>query len=117
MHPNWTPGQIQSALMPTAITSVVKEDTTTPADPFDMGSGRIDVGKAIAAPLTIDETTDNFVALGNDPLNAVHLNLPSINAPVMPGRLTTTRTVKNVSSRAQRIRPIGHGAGRAPRSP
>ena len=41
--------------------------------------------------LTFDETADNFVALGADPVNAVDLNLPSINAPVMPGALTTTR--------------------------
>ena len=104
VNPAWTPGQIRSALMTTAITDVVKEDTTTPADPFDMGAGRIDVGRAIAAPVVIDETMANFVALGNDPVNAVHLNIPSINAPVMPGRLVTTRTVKNVSKQSQVLR-------------
>ena len=40
-HPNWTPGQIKSALMTTAITDVMKEDESTPADPFDIGAGRI----------------------------------------------------------------------------
>ena len=43
LHPTWTPGQIKSALMTTARTAVVKEDTVTPADPFDIGAGRIDV--------------------------------------------------------------------------
>ncbi|MPZ96884.1 MAG: S8 family serine peptidase [Propionibacteriales bacterium] len=103
VHPTWTPGQIKSALMTTAITEVVKEDTTTPADPFDLGAGRIDVGASVLAPLTIDETAENFFALGNDPVNAVHLNLPSVNAPVMPGRLTTTRVVTNASSRLERV--------------
>ncbi len=50
VHPDWTPGQIRSALMTTAVTDVVKEDTVTPADPFDIGAGRIDVGKSIYAP-------------------------------------------------------------------
>jgi hypothetical protein len=102
-HPDWTPGQIRSALMTTAITSVVKENLTTPADPFDMGAGRIDIGAASRAPLTMDESEDDFAALGGDPVNAVHLNIPSINAPVMPGRVETTRTFTNVSGQRQRF--------------
>ncbi len=31
----------------------------------------------------------------------MHLNLPSVNAPVMPGKLTTIRTAKNVTNRPQ----------------
>src|SRR5690606_39109859 len=33
-QPTWTPGQIKSALMLTATGAVVKEDGSTPADPF-----------------------------------------------------------------------------------
>jgi subtilisin family serine protease len=101
LHPDWTPGQIKSALMSTGHQEVVKEDLTTPADPFDYGSGRVDLTVAGSVGLTLDETAANMVALGNDAVNAVHLNLPSINAPVMPGTLTTTRTVTNVTDRAQ----------------
>ncbi len=103
VHPTWTPGQIRSALMTTAVTTLVKEDKATPADPFDMGAGRIDVGASIAAPLTFDETPANFISLGNDPDNGVDLNIPSINAPVMPGRLTTTRRATNSSGQHQRV--------------
>jgi hypothetical protein len=39
--------------------------------------------------------------LGNDPVNAVHLNTPSVNAPVMPGSLTTIRTARNVTGRTE----------------
>lgn len=95
LHPDWSPGQIKSALVTTATTEVFKQDQVTPADPFDFGSGRVDIGAALNASLTMDETAGNFFTLGNDPLNAVHLNIPSINAPVMPGRLITTRTVTN----------------------
>jgi Fibronectin type-III domain len=41
--------------------------------------------------------------MGNDPVQAVHLNTPSINAPVMPGRLTTTRVADNASGLRERF--------------
>ncbi len=100
LHPQWTPGQIKSAMMTTARQEVVKEDLTTPADPFDYGSGRLDLTVAAKAGLTLDETAENMVALGSSVVSAVHLNLPSINAPIMPGKLTTRRTVTNVTGRS-----------------
>ena len=81
----------------------MKEDYVTPADPFDTGSGRIDIGAATAAPLTFSDTAENFFSMANDPLNAVHLNIPSVNAPVMPGRLVTTRVATNPTDRRQRF--------------
>ncbi len=101
VHPFWTPGQVKSALMTSSRSTVVKENLSTPADPFDMGAGRIDVAAAIAAPLTFDETAAHYFDTGNDPLYAINLNLPSVNAPVMPGLLTTTRTAINSSGRTQ----------------
>jgi subtilisin family serine protease len=100
LHPGWTPGQIKSALMTTATTEVVREDGHTPADPFDRGAGRVRVDAAATPGLTFDETVDRMETLGADPVNAVRLNLPSIDAPVMPGRLTAVRTAKNVTDRA-----------------
>jgi hypothetical protein len=103
-HPTWTPGQIKSSLMTRSTTSVLKEDLTTPADPFDLGAGRIVVSAASSAPLTLDESAARYAAMAGDPLTAVHLNVPSINAPVLPGILHTTRTVKNVTGSKQKIR-------------
>src|SRR5690606_26018798 len=54
LHPDWTPGQVKSALTTTAKTDVLKQDRTTPADPFDTGSGRIDLTKAGDPGLTLD---------------------------------------------------------------
>jgi hypothetical protein len=90
--------------MTTATTNVVKEDLTTPADPFDFGSGRVQDNFAGNPGLTFDETAARMVAIGNNPIQAVNLNLPSVNAPVMPGRLTTTRTAKNVTNQSQTYR-------------
>jgi subtilisin family serine protease len=101
LHPTWTPGQLKSAIMTTATEQVVKEDGTTPADPFDLGAGRVSLGPAANPGLTFDETAANMAALTADSVHAVHLNLPSVNAPVMPGRLTTIRTAVNVTNRTQ----------------
>ena len=112
LNPSWTPGQIRSALMTTAVESAVKEDGATPADPFDFGSGRIQLNSSWMPGLTFDETAARMAALANDPINSVHLNIPSIDAPVMPGRLSTVRTAKNVSGvrlkyRAETTAPAG----------
>lgn len=97
VHPEWTPGQIKSAIMTQALGGVVKEDLVTPADPLDTGAGRVDVGAALAAPLTISDTAENLFALTGDPVHAIDVNIPSINAPVLPGRIVTSRTLQNVT--------------------
>ena len=96
-HPDWTPGQIKSALMTSSVQDVLKEDGRTPADPFDMGAGSIRADRAADAALTFDVSAEAYATSGADPLSRIHLNLPSINAPVMPGSVTTTRTATNVS--------------------
>jgi hypothetical protein len=99
-HPEWSPGQVKSALETTAITrGLVKQDMVTPADPFDAGGGRIDLNRAGEPGLTFDESAENFAAAGTDRLDRIDLNLPSVNAPLMPGEITTTRTATNVSNR------------------
>jgi hypothetical protein len=94
-RPDWTPGQLKSALMSTAVTDLVKEDLKTPADPLDFGAGRIAVDKAARPGVTIFESAARMLSYADDEVSAVDLNLPSINAPVMPGRLVTTRTLTN----------------------
>ncbi|TQJ00063.1 PA domain-containing protein [Kribbella jejuensis] len=98
LHPTWTPGQVKSALETTAKTAVTKPDRVTPADPFDDGGGRIDLTKAGDPGLTMDETAANYAASATDALDRIDLNLPSVNAPTMPGLITAERTVKNVTN-------------------
>jgi subtilisin family serine protease len=90
LHPDWTPGQIKSALMTTAWTKVVKQDGVTPADPYDMGAGRIDLAHAGDPGLTLDVSAEQY-ASGKNHLQ--DLNYPSISMPSMPGRLSIVRTV------------------------
>ena len=96
-HPDWTPGQIKSALMTSSLQGVLKQDGVTPSDPFDRGAGSIRANRAVYPTVTFDVTAQQYVDSATDPLNRVHLNLPSINANPMPGLVTTTRTLKNVS--------------------
>ncbi len=99
LHPDWTPGQIKSALETTATTKVTKQDRTTPADPFDYGGGRVDLSKAGDAALTLDETAANYAASATDPMGRIDLNLPSVNAPTMPGVITVKRTLVNTTNK------------------
>jgi Subtilase family/Fibronectin type-III domain/PA domain len=96
-HPDWTPGQVKSALMTSSIQDVLKEDGATPSDPFDRGSGSIRANRAIDPTVTFDVPAADYIASATDPLGRVHLNLPSINVPTLGGELTTTRTMTNVS--------------------
>ncbi|MEJ7582759.1 MAG: S8 family serine peptidase [Acidimicrobiales bacterium] len=97
LHPDWGPGQIKSALMTTASTDVVKEDTVTPADPFDHGSGRVDLTKAGDPGLTFSESAARMFVFTADPRLSVDINQPSVNAPVMPGSITTQRVARNTT--------------------
>jgi subtilisin family serine protease len=97
MHPDWTPGQIKSALMMTAWTDgVVKEDGVTPADPFDYGSGRMDLTKAGDAGVTISATGAEFMALRDRLWDA---NYPSLYVPIMAGQVTVQRTLHSELSK------------------
>jgi subtilisin family serine protease len=93
LHPEWTPGQIKSALMLTAKTNgVTKQDGVTPSDPFDRGSGRIRVADAENPGLSISDTGANFLALQ---ANLSVANYPSLYVPSHPGIVTVSRTLQN----------------------
>jgi subtilisin family serine protease len=101
VHPDWTPEEIKSALMTSSVQSVVKEDGTTPATPFDMGAGSIRADRAVNPTLVFNETFADFVAAGTDPLHRIDLNLPSVDAPTFLGSITTQRTAINVTGQNQ----------------
>ena len=76
-RPDWTPAEMQSALMTTARTTVLNHDGT-PATPYQQGAGHIDIGAAARAGLVFDETPADYEAAnpaeGGDPKT---LNLAS----------------------------------------
>ena len=99
LFPSWSPYEIKSALMMTAVTDgVLKEDFVTPSDPFDRGAGRIDLNKAALTGLVMDETPANFQNanpdIGGDPKT---LNLPSLQDANCISSCSWTRTFRSVS--------------------
>lgn len=97
LHPDWTPAEIQSALMTTAWTdTLLKEDGVTPADPFDIGSGRLALESAARAGLVLNETTTNYEnadpSMGGDPKT---LNLASFGNGNCVSECSWTREVKS----------------------
>jgi hypothetical protein len=99
LHPDWSPAQVRSALAGTADPDVLrKEDGATPADPFDQGSGRVDLGAAARVGLVLDETHANFVAanpaVGGDP---GALNIPHLVDQECIGSCSWTRTLTSVA--------------------
>ncbi|MEM6484914.1 MAG: S8 family serine peptidase [Pseudomonadota bacterium] len=93
-HPEWTDAEILSAIMTTGTWDLVKEDGTTPADPFDFGAGRVQVAEAVNAGLLLDETSTSFEdadpGIGGDPKT---LNVAALVNESCVFECTWTRTV------------------------
>ncbi|HEY93676.1 MAG TPA: S8 family serine peptidase, partial [Dehalococcoidia bacterium] len=121
-RPDWSPAIARSAIMTTAYQDVMKEDGSTPADPFDMGSGHLNAGGkankgSIFEPgLVYDAGLYEYAAFtcGMEwgvftpgscvfldsigvPMEPYNLNYPSIGINELPGILTVQRTVTSVA--------------------
>jgi uncharacterized repeat protein (TIGR01451 family) len=97
LRPDLNPVEIKSAIMLSSSNEfMVKEDGVTPADAFDHGAGRIDLGAAKEAGLVMDISTQEFLDAnpdeGGDPST---LNLASMMSSNCVGTCTWTRTVTN----------------------
>jgi subtilisin family serine protease len=129
-HPEWSAAMAKSAVMTTARQDVVKEDGTTPADPFDMGAGYIDpagsptkAGSVFAPGLVYDAGLFDYygflcdadpgvfadpaglcstLAASGYATTATDLNLASIGASAVAGSITVERTVTSVADKARR---------------
>ncbi len=116
LHPSWTPAKIQSALMLTANTAVLDDDGSTPATPFDMGSGRIDLATSARTGLLMDETEANYLAadpsLGGAPRS---LNLASL-ADASCCNCSWTRTFEAVEPASYDVLSFGLPVAAAPSS-
>jgi hypothetical protein len=109
-HPDWTPAEMQSAIMTSARQDIRKQDGTTAADPFDFGAGHVVPNGAADPGLVYPVSFDDYRAFlrsqgvcrfcfGSSPAPVVaptDLNVPSVTVRSLAGTLTATRTVKNV---------------------
>jgi subtilisin-like proprotein convertase family protein len=100
LFPGWTPQEIKSALMLTSKnTGLTKEDGVTPADPFDVGAGRMDLNFAAKTGLVMHETTLKFFqadpTAGGDPKT---LNIASVKSDQCVGTCSWTRRFRSVAA-------------------
>ncbi|MGH3678961.1 MAG: S8 family serine peptidase [Natronosporangium sp.] len=99
LHPDWSPARIRSALASTADpTGIRDQDGAAQADPFTVGSGRLDLDRAGRVGLVLDETHADFLAAnparGGDPRT---LNVPSMVDQRCNQRCSWTREVTSVA--------------------
>jgi uncharacterized repeat protein (TIGR01451 family) len=109
LHPDWSPAEMRSALMTTAIFDGLtvhdpdpanqNDALTNPADPFDGGAGRINIEQAARAAFVLDETADHFLAsdpsVGGDPAT---LNLASLSQAKCMSVCSWVRTIKSTQN-------------------
>lgn len=121
-NPEWSPAVAKSAIMTTAHQDVVDNDRVSPAGPFAMGSGHVELRRANkgslfqpglaydagfadylgflcdAAPEVFanPEGTCGTLAGAGIPTEAINLNYPSIGVSAVPGKISVVRTVTNV---------------------
>lgn len=101
VHPNWTPAEVQSALMTTSFTSGVTSGGKT-ATPFDRGAGRVDLTQAARAGLVLGETLTQGQTVTqyyeDGQANPTSLNRPSMANADCRGTCTWTRVVESTLS-------------------
>ncbi|CBI38462.3 unnamed protein product, partial [Vitis vinifera] len=126
IHPHWSPSAIRSAIMTTARTrnnvrQPMANGTLEEANPFNYGAGHLWPNRAMDPGLVYDLTTIDYLnflcSIGYNatqlsrfvdepyesppnPMSVLDLNYPSITVPSFSGKVTVTRTLKNVGTPA-----------------
>src|SRR5215216_1791968 len=114
LRPEWTPAEMQSAIMTSARQDVRKQDGVTPADPFDFGAGHVVPNGAADPGLVYPVGFDDYRAFlrsqglctncfGSSPAPVAaptDLNVPSVTIRALAGTRTVTRKVRNVGPAA-----------------
>jgi subtilisin family serine protease len=111
LHPGWSPAEVKSALATTTFPwqqmRVTPASSIIPANPFDTGSGRLEVGVAANAGFVQNETYAHYVAanpaIGGDPKT---LNQPSLVNYSCVGTCVWTRTLTSVLGFSATYTPV-----------
>lgn len=93
VHPDWSVGAIKSALMSTAkYMNIYRADGTTPAQPLDMGSGRLDLTKAADPGVILEPPSLSFGFIPAGTQKTITLTVTSVAATTETYALSTIYT-------------------------
>jgi uncharacterized repeat protein (TIGR01451 family) len=96
LYPDWSPAEIQSALMTGAV-EILKQDGVTPANPFDQGSGRLNLQASMAPGLVFDIPIAHYQQVVSGTKAIETLNYPSMANVACLSTCSWERTARNVS--------------------
>ena len=96
LNPDFTPLEVESALMLTATpaSQLLKTSRDAPADPFDAGAGKVNVAAAAQAGFVLDETKESFESI-NDFEDSQQLNLVGLMHSFLLGSHKWTRQLRS----------------------
>jgi subtilisin family serine protease len=94
IHPTWSNAYIKSALMSTAKYTDIYVDAaqTTPAQPLDIGSGRLDLTKAASPGVILDPPSLSFGVVPNGTSKSIQVSLTSVASVAQTYNITTLFT-------------------------
>ncbi len=94
IHPGWSPAWIKSALMSTSKYMDIYVDAakTVPAQPLDMGAGRLDLTNAADPGVILDPPSLSFGAVPNGAVGSIEVKVTSVAAAAETYALSTVYT-------------------------
>lgn len=92
-YPNWSPAWIKSALMSTAkYMDIYLADGTTPAQPLDMGAGRLDLTRAADPGVILDPPSLSFGYMISGTQKTISVTVTSVATATETYNLSTLYT-------------------------
>jgi hypothetical protein len=91
IHPAWTNAEIKSALMSTSKFMGIYNGDGTPAQPLDMGAGRLDLTNAANPGVILDPPSVSFGQVTTGTLETMHVMLTSVASGTETYDLSTVK--------------------------
>lgn len=91
-YPNWTNAQIKSALMTTSKYTDVYNFDGTPAQPLDMGAGRLDLARVLDPGVLVDPVNVSFGAVHTGTAQSLVVTVMSVATQTETYQLSTLYT-------------------------
>lgn len=92
IHPNWGPAWIKSALMSTSKYIGIYNEDDSPAQPLDMGAGRLDLTNAADPGIILDPPSLSFGQVVSGTTASLEVTLTSVAAATETYTITTAYT-------------------------